>query len=176
MEPAEFTPLPKPVIDGSAFIAPQTVVVGDVTIGPDASIWYGAILRGDCDAIRVGARTNIQDGCVLHADPGVPCVLGEGVTVGHRAIVHGARVGNNALIGMGAIVMNGAQIGENALVGVGAVVTEGTCVPPGTLFLGVPARYRRDLTPEEIEHNSLAAAHYVAAGKRFRAAQLPCQK
>jgi carbonic anhydrase/acetyltransferase-like protein (isoleucine patch superfamily) len=155
----------------SVYLAPGAVVVGDVAIGEDSSVWFNAVLRGDCEQIRVGRRTNIQDGCVLHADPGYPCTLGDGVTVGHGAIVHGAIVGDNVTIGMNAVVMNGAQVGENSIVAVGAVVTEGTVVPPGSLAIGLPAKVKRPLAAEEIEHNRWAAGHYVDNARRFRAAE-----
>ena len=118
------------LVDPTAFIAPGAVVLGDVTIGKDASVWYGAVIRGDCEAIRIGDETNVQDGCILHADPGFPCILGNRVTLGHAAIVHGATVEDDVLIGMRAVVMNGAKIGRGSIVAVGAVVTEGTEIPP----------------------------------------------
>ncbi|HWB10083.1 MAG TPA: gamma carbonic anhydrase family protein [Pirellulales bacterium] len=149
-------------------IAAGAQVVGDVTIGPESSVWFNAVLRGDSETIRVGSRTNIQDNCVLHADPGFPCVLGDGVTVGHAAVVHGALVGDNVVIGMHAVVMNGAQVGRDSLVAVGAVVTERTVIPPGSLAVGLPARVFRALTPDEIERNRASAAHYVENAKRFR--------
>lgn len=152
----------------SAFLAANAVIVGDVTLGEDCSVWFGAVLRGDTEAIRVGSRTNIQDGCVLHADPGFPCTIGDGVTVGHLAIVHGATVGDNVTIGMHATVMNGAVVGSNSIVGVGAVVTEGTIVPEGSLVIGLPGKVRRALTAEEIEHNRHAAEHYVQNGRQFK--------
>lgn len=138
-----------PVVDPGAWVAPGAVVVGDVTLGAGASVWYGAVLRGDEESVVVGARANVQDGCVLHADPGFPCVLGDDVSLGHRAVVHGARVGSGALIGMGAVVLNGAVIGAHALVAAGAVVLPGTEVPPGALVAGVPARVHRDVTDAE---------------------------
>ncbi len=151
----------------TVYIAPGAVVVGDVTLAAESSVWFQAVLRGDSDRIVVGERSNIQDGAVLHADQGFPCVIGTGVTVGHRAIVHGATVGDNTTIGMGATVLNGAVIGENSIVGAAALVTEGTAVPPGSLILGVPGKVKRALTPEEIAHNQLSAAHYVSNAKRF---------
>ncbi len=156
------------LVHSSVWIAQGAIVVGDVTIGEDSSIWFQAVLRGDTDPIRIGRRTNIQDGCVLHADPGFPCILGDGVTLGHRAIVHGAVVEDNAVIGMGAIVMNGARIGAGAIVGVGAVVTEGTLVPPGSLVLGLPGKVRRELTPDELERNRRTADSYVERARQYR--------
>jgi carbonic anhydrase/acetyltransferase-like protein (isoleucine patch superfamily) len=151
----------------SAFIAPGAIVVDDVTIGPQASVWYNAVLRGDCAPIRVGRGTNVQDGAVLHADPGFPCELGDGVTVGHGAIVHGAIVGNNTVIGMKSVIQNGAKIGENSIVAVGSVVTEGSEFPSGSLVMGVPARLKRQLEPHEIELNRYSAEHYVHNAEEF---------
>jgi carbonic anhydrase/acetyltransferase-like protein (isoleucine patch superfamily) len=157
-------------VDPSVFVAAGAVVVGDVTIGAESSVWFNAVLRGDTEPIRIGRRTNIQDLCMVHADPGFPCVIGDGVTVGHAAIVHGATVGDNVTIGMHAVVMNGAVIGPDSIVGVGAVVTEGTQVPAGSLVLGLPGKVKRPTTPEEIDHNRHAAAHYVENARRFRTA------
>lgn len=155
------------LIDKSVFIAAGARIVGKVSIGAESSVWFNAVVRGDCEAIGIGRRSNIQDNCVLHADPGVPCTLGDGVTVGHGAVVHGATVEDNCMIGMNAVVMNGARIGANSIVGVGAVVTEGTQVPPGSLVLGVPGRVKRLLEPAEIERNLHSAEHYVASAKMF---------
>ncbi len=152
----------------TVWIAPGAIVVGDVTIGEDSSVWFGAVIRGDSERIQIGRRTNVQDGCILHADPGSPCLLGEGVTLGHGAIVHGALVQDNVMIGMRAVVMNGAVIGANSIVGVGAVVTEGMQVPPGSLVLGLPAKIRRPLQADEIEHVFAAARHYVARVRDYR--------
>src|SRR5258708_2677926 len=126
------------LVHASVFIAPGARVMGDVTLEEDASVWFNAVLRGDTETVRVGRRTNVQDLCMLHADPGFPCIVGEGVTVGHGAIVHGARIGDNVVVGMHSVVMNGATIGADSIVAVGAVVTEGTEVPPGSLVMGVP--------------------------------------
>jgi carbonic anhydrase/acetyltransferase-like protein (isoleucine patch superfamily) len=149
------------------YIAPGARIIGDVTIGEQSSVWFNAVLRGDTEAIRVGRRTNIQDNCVLHADPGFPCTLGDGVTVGHAAVVHGAIVGDNVVVGMHAVVMNGAQVGADSIIAVGAVVTEGTIIPPGSLVMGLPGKVKRQLTPEEIERNRASAAHYVENARRF---------
>lgn len=159
------------LIHPSVYLAPGAAVVGDVTIGEDSSVWFNAVLRGDCEKIVVGRRTNIQDCCVLHADPGFPCTLGDGVTVGHGAVVHGATVGDNVVIGMKAVVMNGATVGANSLVGVGAVVTEGTEIPPGSLVIGVPGRVRRELGAEQLALNQMSAEHYVENARDFAAAQ-----
>lgn len=151
----------------SAYIAPGAIVVDDVTIGPKSSVWYNAVVRGDCSPIRIGQGTNIQDGAILHADPGFPCELGDGVTVGHGAVVHGASVGSNTVIGMKAVIQNGARVRENSIVAVGSVVTEGSDFPPGSLVMGVPARLKRQLEPHEIELNRYSAEHYVHNAEEF---------
>ncbi len=155
-------------IDPSAWIADGAVVVGDVTLGENVSVWFTAVLRGDTEYLSIGANTNIQDGAVCHADPGFPLVIGEGVTVGHRAIVHGATVGDNSLIGMGAIVLNGAQIGTNCVVGAGALVTQNKVFPDNSLIIGSPAKAVRELTDEEIQGIRLSAIEYVAKGQAFK--------
>ncbi len=147
------------------YIASNATVVGDVRIGKDSSIWYQAVLRGDHDTITVGEATNIQDGCILHADPGFPVVIGNDVTVGHAAIIHGCEIGDGALIGMGAIVLNGAQIGKNAIVGAGALVTQGTVIPDGMLAVGSPAKVRREVTADEIKQNLDGALDYVKTAR-----------
>ncbi len=157
-------------IHPSAFIAPSAVVIGDVTIGPHSSVWFHAVLRGDVEKIVVGVDTNIQDGCVLHADPGFPCVLGDRVTLGHGAIVHGANVGDDVLIGMRAVVMNGACIGPGSIVAVGAVVLEGMEAPPGSVLMGAPARIRRTAEARDRALIQHAAEHYVAAAAAYRQA------
>lgn len=156
-------------IHASVFVAPTAVIVGDVTLSADCSVWFHASLRGDAEAILIGARTNIQEGVIFHADPGYPAVVGTGVTIGHGAIVHGARIGNNCIIGMRATLLNGATIGENSLVGAGALITEGKTFPPGVLIMGMPAKVVRELTPEEIEKNRRAADVYVARAQAFAA-------
>lgn len=155
------------LVHPTAFIAPGAVVVGDVTLEEESSVWFNAVIRGDMEAIRIGPRSNVQDGAVLHADEGVPCTLGADVTVGHLALVHGATVGDNVLIGMRSVVMNGAVIGENSLIAAGALVTEGTVIPPGSLVIGMPGKAARQLKPEHIERIRYAAAHYVANAKRY---------
>ncbi|MEE2677214.1 MAG: gamma carbonic anhydrase family protein [Myxococcota bacterium] len=160
-----------PRIDTSAWLAPGAVVVGDVSIGPDSSVWYGSVLRGDVHSIRVGARTNLQDQCVVHVTRDrFSCEIGDEVTVGHRATVHGCVVEEGALIGIGAIVLDGARIGFEAVVGAGAVVTPGTEVAPGSLVMGVPARPVRELTPAERERNRKTTLSYVTTAKEHHAA------
>ena len=150
-----------PHLGPGAFVHDGAEVIGRVSIGRSASVWPRAVIRGDTERISVGAETNVQDGAVLHADPGFPCVLGDRVSVGHLACVHGCTVEDEALIGMGAIVMNGARIGSGSIVGAGAVVPEGLEVPPGSLVLGVPGRVARATSPEERDGLLTTAAHYV---------------
>ncbi|WP_329485975.1 gamma carbonic anhydrase family protein [Kitasatospora sp. NBC_01246] len=138
-----------PDIDPTAFVAPNAVVVGSVTVGAGASVWYGAVIRGDAEAITVGAGSNIQDNCTLHADLGFPLVIGERISVGHNAVLHGCVIEDDVLVGMNSTVLNGARIGAGSLVAAGAVVPQGMEVPAGSLVAGVPARIRRELTEEE---------------------------
>ena len=159
------------LIDPTAFVAANAVVLGDVTIRAEASIWFGAVIRGDAAAIRIGRQTNVQDGCILHADPGLPCTLGDGVTLGHGAIVHGATVEDDCLIGMRAVVMNGARIGRGSIVAVGSIVTEGTEIPPGSVVMGQPGKVKRKTTERDRERIRHAAEHYVAAGRVYREAR-----
>lgn len=152
---------PSPTIHPTARIAEGAVVRGRVALGENVSIWYNAVLRGDVDAIEVGDDTNIQDGCIVHEDFGCPTRIGRRVTVGHGAILHGCTIGDDTLIGMGAIVLNGAHIGAECIVGAGALVTQGTVVPDGSVVLGSPARIVRQVTTEELEHNRANAQLYV---------------
>lgn len=139
----------RPEIDPDAWLAPTSVVSGSVRIGAGSSVWYGASLRGDNDQITVGERSNLQDNVVVHVDAGHPAVIADDVSVGHAAVLHGCTVGSGTIVGMGSVVLNGAVIGEECLVAGGAVVLEGMQIPPGSLVAGVPARIRRELTPEE---------------------------
>ena len=145
----------------TVWVAENAVLVGDVTIGEGSSVWYGAILRGDEAPITIGKNTNIQDGAVLHEAARYPLVIGDGVTVGHNAILHGCEIGNNVVVGMGSIVMNGAKIGNDSIVGAGALVTQDKEFPDGMMILGSPARALRKLTPEEIARNRWNAEEYV---------------
>lgn len=151
----------------AAFVAENAAVTGDVTLGKDSSVWFSAVIRGDGPHIEIGERSNIQDSCVLHADPGYPLTVGSRVTVGHGAILHGCEVGDGSLIGMGAIVLNGAKIGKNCIVGAGALVTGGKEFEDGMLILGSPAKAVRRLTPVEIASNLSSAKHYVEQAKEY---------
>jgi carbonic anhydrase/acetyltransferase-like protein (isoleucine patch superfamily) len=143
------------------FIAPGAQLIGHISLGDQASVWYNAVLRGDLAPIRIGHRSNVQDGCVFHVESGMPCTLGDDVTVGHGAVVHAATIGNNVLIGMKAIVMSGARIGDNCVIGAGALITEDQVVPPNTLVWGMPAKRSRPLADEEVAALKLSADHYV---------------
>ncbi|OIJ66998.1 gamma carbonic anhydrase family protein [Streptomyces mangrovisoli] len=158
----------EPRIDGQAFVAPTASVIGDVTLGAGASVWYGAVLRGDVERIAVGAASNIQDNCTLHADPGFPVTVGERVSVGHNAVVHGATVEDDCLVGMGATVLNGAVIGAGSLVAAQALVPQGMVVPPGSLVAGVPAKVKRALTEEERQGITLNGTMYAELAKAHR--------
>ncbi|HEX4057762.1 MAG TPA: gamma carbonic anhydrase family protein [Galbitalea sp.] len=158
-----------PVVDATAFVAPTASVIGRVTLAPNSSVFYGAVLRGDIDSISIGAGSNVQDNVSMHTDVGITLVVGSGVSVGHNAVVHGCVVEDDCLIGMGAIILNHAVIGAGSLVAAGAVVLEGTVIPPGSLVAGVPAKVRRPLTDEEREHVKLNASHYVELAARHRA-------
>ena len=158
-----------PTVPESAWVADSAQVMGDVVLGEDVGIWFGVVARGDTAPIRIGERTNIQDLSVLHADVGQPLTIGTGVTVGHKAVLHGCTVGDNSLIGIGAVVLNGAKIGQGCLVGAGALVTEGKEFPDGSMILGSPARVVRQLTAEQLQGLRLSADHYVANARRFQA-------
>jgi carbonic anhydrase/acetyltransferase-like protein (isoleucine patch superfamily) len=157
------------LVAASVWIAPNATVVGDVELSDESSVWFGAVIRGDTEWIRVGKRSNIQDLVCLHADHGVPCTIGEDTTIGHSAVVHGAAIGNNVLIGIRAVVLNGAVIGDNSLVAAGAVVLEGQNIPPRSLVAGVPARIIRELTDFDIARIQHAAQHYTQAAAAFLA-------
>ena len=159
-----------PKIHSSAFIAQGAMIIGDVTIGEESSIWFNCVLRGDLERIEVGTRTNIQDGAVIHMDPGFPCIIGDDVTIGHGAIVHGCTIGDGAMISMGAVILTGAKIGEGAIVGAGAVVREGQEIPSESLAVGIPAQVKRNVTEEELERMRLGKDDYVSRGQLMRAA------
>jgi carbonic anhydrase/acetyltransferase-like protein (isoleucine patch superfamily) len=157
-----------PQLASGVWIADSAQVIGRVSLGVDASIWFGAVLRGDNEWIHIGARSNVQEGSVLHTDMGSPLTLGDDVTVGHQAMLHGCTVGDGSLIGIQAVVLNGARIGKHCLVAAGAVVTEGKEFPDGSLILGSPAKVVRGLTPEQIAGLKNSAAAYVQNAKRFQ--------
>lgn len=164
-----------PKIDESAFIAEGAVIIGDVTIGKESSIWYNCVVRGDVNFITIGDRTNIQDLSMLHVthkknaqDPGAPLVIGSDVTVGHSVTLHGCTIEDGAFIGMQAIIMDNVVVGKGSLVGARALVTEGTVIPPGTLWVGSPAKYKRDLTPDEIAWLGRSPGNYVRYSRDFK--------
>jgi carbonic anhydrase/acetyltransferase-like protein (isoleucine patch superfamily) len=149
------------------WIAPDAVLIGRVRLGRGASVWFGAVIRGDNELIEIGAGTNVQEHTVMHTDPGFPLTLGSGCTIGHRAMLHGCTIGENSLVGMGAIILNGAKIGANSLVGAGALVTEGKEFPERSLIVGTPAKLIRTLDDAAVERLRKSAEHYVANGRRF---------
>lgn len=154
-------------IDSTAFVASNATIIGEVHVGGRSTILFGAVVRGDSTPIWIGDRTNIQDLACLHGDPGFPCRLGNGVTIGHGAIVHGAEVEDDVLIGIRAILLNGAKIGRHSIIGAGALVPEGKVIPPRSLVLGVPGKIVRELTSEDIAKIEHAANHYVAASIQY---------
>ena len=157
-----------PRIAASAWVADSALVIGDVELGDDVGIWFGAVLRGDTELLRIGRGSNIQDASVLHADVGQPLIVGQGVTVGHQVMLHGCTIGDGSLIGIGAIVLNGAKIGTNCLVGAGALVTEGKAFADGSMIIGSPAKTVRQLTPEEIGKLRQGASHYIDNARRYK--------
>ncbi len=158
---------------GSYFVAPDAHVIGEVILGEDVGIWFGAVLRGDNEPITIGARSNVQEHAMLHADLGFPATIGEGCTIGHRAIVHGCTIGDGSLVGMGAIVLNGARVGKRCLIGAGALVTEGKEIPDGSLVLGAPAKVVRPLDEAALAMLAASADGYVANYRRFLADLAP---
>jgi carbonic anhydrase/acetyltransferase-like protein (isoleucine patch superfamily) len=157
-----------PRIHETAFVHPLAYVAGDVTLGPRVSIWPFASIRGDTDAVTIGDDSNIQDGCVVHVDQGVPCHIGKRVGVGHKAIIHGATIEDDVLIAMGAIILNGARVGSGSIVGAGAVVREGFVIPPNSLVLGVPGRIARETTIQERDRIRRTVESYIELQKRYR--------
>jgi carbonic anhydrase/acetyltransferase-like protein (isoleucine patch superfamily) len=151
---------------GQYWVAPNATIIGNVTLKMNASIWYGAVLRGDNDPIIIGENSNIQDGSILHTDLGSPLTVGDGVTVGHLAMLHGCAIGDNSLIGIGAVILNGARIGRNCLIGAKALITEGKDIPDNSLVMGAPGKVIRQLDPAQIEGLRLSALHYVENWKR----------
>jgi len=153
--------------EGEYWIAPTATVVGDVILKPGASVWFGAVVRGDNDPITIGRDTNIQDGSVLHSDPGEPLTIGDGVTVGHMVMLHSCEIGDNSLIGIGAVVLGRAKIGRNCLIGANTLITEGKEIPDNSLVMGQPGKVVRQLEPGQIEALKASAAHYVQNWKRY---------
>jgi len=158
-----------PTVAGSAWVADSAEVIGRVALAEDASVWFHAVLRGDNEWLTIGRGSNVQDGSVMHTDRGFPLTVGDGVTIGHQAVLHSCTVGDGSLIGIRAVLLNGARIGRNCLVGAGSLVTEGKEFPDGVLIMGSPARVVRELTPEQIERLALNAKHYVDNARRFKA-------
>jgi carbonic anhydrase/acetyltransferase-like protein (isoleucine patch superfamily) len=159
----------RPDTAAAAYIAPSATLIGHVRLGAGASVWFGAVLRGDNEPITIGARSNVQEGVVLHTDPGCPLSVGDGVTIGHQAMLHGCTVGDGSLIGIQAIVLNRALIGRHCLVGAGAVVTEGKTFPERSLILGAPAKVVRSLSDDEVARLTASADNYFQRGLRYRA-------
>lgn len=157
-----------PNVARTGFVAPGARLIGAVFLGEGASVWFNAVLRGDTEPISVGQYSNVQDNCTLHADPGFPCRVGDHVTIGHNAVVHGCVVEDNVLIGMHATVLNGAVIGRDTIVGAGALISERTQIPPGSLVVGIPGRVARSLKPEEIEGIRRSAESYALRAERYR--------
>ena len=157
----------------SNWVAPDATLIGNITLGRNVGVWFGTVVRGDNEEIKIGEDSNVQEHTIMHTDPGFPLTIGKGCTIGHRAMLHGCTIGDNSLIGMGAIVLNGAKIGRNSLVGAGALVTEGKEFPDNSLIVGSPAKAIRALDDAAVERLRKSAAHYVANGKRFKAGLKP---
>ncbi|HUL70313.1 MAG TPA: gamma carbonic anhydrase family protein [Gemmatimonadales bacterium] len=160
-----------PTIHPTAFIAPSSIVIGDVTLGAESSVWYTAVLRGDMAPIRIGARSNLQDGTVVHVDEGIPCTVGERVGVGHRAIIHGCTIEDDCLIGMGSILLNGVHVGTGSVIAAGAVLPEGMEIPPQSLVIGVPGKIVRRVDADLANRITSTWTHYVELAKRHRAGE-----
>ncbi|MFT3730880.1 MAG: gamma carbonic anhydrase family protein [Hyphomicrobium sp.] len=158
---------------GAFWVAPNAILLGKVKLEEEASVWFGAVLRGDNELITIGARSNVQDGSVLHTDPGFPLTIGEDCTVGHMAMLHGCTIGNRSLIGIGSIIMNGAKIGEECVIGAGALVPEGKEIPARSMVLGSPGKIVRQLSDEEVERFGRGAKRYVANWKRYAKGLVP---
>jgi carbonic anhydrase/acetyltransferase-like protein (isoleucine patch superfamily) len=159
----------RPQIDATAYVADGAQLIGNVVLGPGASVWFNAVLRGDTEQISIGADSNVQDGAILHADPGFPCTVGARVVTGHGAILHGCQIGDDCLIGMGAIVLNGARIASGSIVAAGAVVPEGKAFPPRSLIMGVPAKVVRETSAQDLEQIAAGSQHYQERARIYRA-------
>lgn len=171
MTDSTYHPMPDPrpeLIDPNAWIATNATLAGHIEVASLASVWFGAVLRGDIEPIRIGEGSNIQDLCCIHTDFDFPCIVGKRSTVGHRAILHGAIIEDEVLIGMGAIVLNGARVGKHSLVGAGSLIAEGKIIPPRSLVVGVPGRVLRQTTDEEVESIFTASDHYIQASRAYR--------
>ena len=156
------------VCKGDYYIAPGAVVIGSVVLEPNVSIWFNCVVRGDDATITIGENSQLQDGCVVHVDPGLPVTIGRGVSIGHLAMLHGCEIGDGSLIGIGSVVLNGARVGKNCLVGAKSLIAEGKVIPDGSLVVGAPGRIVRQLTPEEIRLVNENADYYVDRFKRYR--------
>ncbi len=162
-----------PVVHPAAFIAPSALVMGDVVLEEEASVWYTSVLRGDTGPIRIGSQTCLQDGCIVHVDEGVPCTIGKRVGVGHRVTLHGCTVEDDCLVGMGSILLNHVVVGRGSVIAAGALLTEGMKVPPGSLVMGLPARVVRPVDPELTRRIEQTWRHYVEQARRHRAGEYP---
>lgn len=154
-----------PSLHPSCKIAPTAVIAGSVSLASNVSVWHHAVLRADKGQIQIGAGSNVQDNCTIHVDAGFPCIVGEGITIGHGTILHGCTIGNHCTIGMGSIILNGAVIGDNCIVGAGALITQNMVIPDGSMVFGSPAKVRRPLTEEEIAHIRHSAAEYIESAR-----------
>lgn len=157
-----------PQVHESVYVASGAQIIGDVTIGPGASVWHNAVIRGDEDRVSIGPETNIQDGCILHEDVGFPLVIGGGATIGHGAIVHGCTIGDGTLVGMGAVILNGARIGSRVLIAAGSLVTQNAVIPDGVMVMGSPAKVKRPLTAEELQSLARSAEDYRHLAQRAK--------
>jgi carbonic anhydrase/acetyltransferase-like protein (isoleucine patch superfamily) len=155
-------------VHDTAWVADNATLIGSVALGPEASVWYTAVLRGDGDTISIGARTNLQDGTIAHTDPGFPVTVGDGVSIGHRVVLHGCSIANNVLVGMAAVLMNGVEVGEGSIIGAGAVLPEGMVVPPFSLVLGMPAKVRRPVGDGEVAEIKANAINYTDLARKHR--------
>jgi carbonic anhydrase/acetyltransferase-like protein (isoleucine patch superfamily) len=158
----------KPILKGENYVAPNAAVIGNVLMERNSSVWFNVTIRGDNDLITLGENVNVQDGSVIHTDGGVPVTLARNVSVGHLVMLHGCTIGENSLIGIGAIILNRVTVGRNCLVGAGSLIPEGKTIPDGSLVLGVPGKVVRSLTPEEIAMNTWIAEHYMERAERYR--------
>ena len=154
--------------EGEYFVAESAAVIGNVLLRTNASIWFNAVIRGDNELITIGENSNVQDGSVLHTDPGSPIVIGSHVTIGHKVMLHGCTIGDNSLVGINSVVLNGAKIGRNCLIGANALITEGKVIPDNSMVMGSPGKVVRELTPQQIEGLRMSALHYVENARRFK--------